>query len=214
MVLNSLYPFGTVGQLHGGALGFLQERVIQCVDNIWFDRSQQQQKSMVSQRIKEHINDPTMEKLLIFPEGLRMVILLCCLFFVKVFIMIRFSLILSYPFFYCLLNDFLFLLIYSYFFISISLFPSLFPLGTCVNNKYCIMFKKGAFDIGATVVPIAIRYHKTFADPYFNSRKMSFWGYCFRLMRSRLLFADVYFLDPQTQRENETPVEFADRVKV
>jgi glycerol-3-phosphate O-acyltransferase 3/4 len=34
----------------------------------------------------------------------------------------------------------------------------LFPEGTCVNNDYCVMFKKGAFELGATVYPIAIKY--------------------------------------------------------
>ncbi len=27
----------------------------------------------------------------------------------------------------------------------------IFPEGTCVNNEYTVMFKRGAFDIGATV---------------------------------------------------------------
>lgn len=27
----------------------------------------------------------------------------------------------------------------------------IFPEGTCVNNEYCVMFKRGAFDLGATV---------------------------------------------------------------
>jgi glycerol-3-phosphate O-acyltransferase 3/4 len=34
----------------------------------------------------------------------------------------------------------------------------LFPEGVCVNNEYCVMFKKGAFELGATVYPIAIKY--------------------------------------------------------
>jgi len=35
----------------------------------------------------------------------------------------------------------------------------LFPEGTCVNNEYCVMFKKGAFEIeGATIYPVAIKY--------------------------------------------------------
>lgn len=33
-----------------------------------------------------------------------------------------------------------------------------FPEGTCVNNEYCIQFKKGAFELGAVVYPIAIKY--------------------------------------------------------
>lgn len=34
----------------------------------------------------------------------------------------------------------------------------LFPEGTCVNNDYCVMFKKGAFELDATVYPVAIKY--------------------------------------------------------
>ena len=34
----------------------------------------------------------------------------------------------------------------------------IFPEGVCVNNEHVVMFRKGAFDIGATVCPIAIRY--------------------------------------------------------
>ena len=33
-----------------------------------------------------------------------------------------------------------------------------FPEGVCVNNEYCVMFKKGAFELGAVVYPIAIKY--------------------------------------------------------
>ena len=76
------------------------------------------------------------------------------------------------------------------------------------------MFKKGAFEIGATVVPIAIHYNKLFSDPYYNSRKMTFWGYCFNLMKSWFLAAEVTFLEPQKQKETETDIEFAERVKV
>ena len=69
MVLCTIAPFGTVGQKHPGVLGFLQEKVIACMDNIWFDRSVRKQKSAVSQRIKDHIADPSKARLLIFPEG-------------------------------------------------------------------------------------------------------------------------------------------------
>ncbi len=33
----------------------------------------------------------------------------------------------------------------------------IFPEGTCVNNEYCVLFKRGAFDLGATVCPVAIK---------------------------------------------------------
>ena len=48
------------------------------------------------------------------------------------------------------------------------------PQGTCVNNEYCVMFKRGAFDIGATVCPVAIKYNKIFVDAFWNSKRQSF----------------------------------------
>ena len=42
----------------------------------------------------------------------------------------------------------------------------IFPEGTCVNNEYCVMFKKGAFDLGCKVCPIAIKYNKIFAETF------------------------------------------------
>ena len=34
----------------------------------------------------------------------------------------------------------------------------IFPEGTCVNNEYTVMFHKGAFELGAAVCPVAIKY--------------------------------------------------------
>ena len=50
----------------------------------------------------------------------------------------------------------------------------IFPEGTCVNNEYCVMFKRGAFDLGATVCPIAIKYNKIFVDAFWHSKRQSF----------------------------------------
>ena len=48
-------------------------------------------------------------------------------------------------------------------------------LGVCaVNNEYCVMFKRGAFDLGATVCPVAIKYNKIFVDAFWNSKRQSF----------------------------------------
>lgn len=47
---------------------------------------------------------------------------------------------------------------YYYFYspISLNLFYSKSP-GTCINNTSVMMFKKGSFEIGATVYPVAIK---------------------------------------------------------
>lgn len=50
----------------------------------------------------------------------------------------------------------------------------IFPEGTCVNNEYTVMFKRGAFDLGATVCPVAIKYNKIFVDAFWNSKRQSF----------------------------------------
>lgn len=89
----------------------------------------------------------------------------------------------------------------------------IFPEGTCVNNEYCVMFKRGAFDLGAVVCPIAIRYNKAFANAFWNSKRQSFSAHLISLMRSWALVADVYFLEPQTRRPNESAQDFATRVQ-
>ena len=55
-----------------------------------------------------------------------------------------------------------------------------FPEGTCVNNEYTVMFKRGAFDLGATVCPVAIKYNKIFVDAFWNSRRQPFSWYMVR----------------------------------
>ena len=90
----------------------------------------------------------------------------------------------------------------------------IFPEGTCVNNRYCVMFKRGAFDLGgATVCPVAIRYDRVFVDAFWNSKRQSFTAHLMRLMRSWAVVCDVWFLEPQAQRPGETPQLFAERVQ-
>eukprot|EP01132_Coremiostelium_polycephalum_P001242 gene1242-1566_t len=73
----------------------------------------------------------------------------------------------------------------------------IFPEGVCVNNQYCVMFKKGAFELPNVIIyPIAIKYK-----------------HMFNLMTSWALVCDVWYLEPQTLREGETPTQFANRVK-
>ncbi len=57
----------------------------------------------------------------------------------------------------------------------------IFPEGTCVNNEYCVMFKRGAFDLGATVCPVAIKYNKIFVDAFWNSKRQSFTAHLVRV---------------------------------
>eukprot|EP00485_Elphidium_margaritaceum_P003335 CAMPEP_0202691680 /NCGR_PEP_ID=MMETSP1385-20130828/6330_1 /ASSEMBLY_ACC=CAM_ASM_000861 /TAXON_ID=933848 /ORGANISM="Elphidium margaritaceum" /LENGTH=466 /DNA_ID=CAMNT_0049347123 /DNA_START=23 /DNA_END=1423 /DNA_ORIENTATION=- len=89
----------------------------------------------------------------------------------------------------------------------------IFPEGTCVNNEYCIQFKKGAFGLGAEICPVAIKYNKSFADGYWISRDRSFPMHLFDIMTSWALVAEVYYLEPQRQQAHETDIEFTNRVK-
>ena len=89
----------------------------------------------------------------------------------------------------------------------------IFPEGTCVNNRYCVMFKRGAFDLGARVCPIAIRYDPVFVDAFWNSKKQSFTAHLLALMTSWAVVCDVYFLEPQARGEGESAASFAERVQ-
>ena len=55
---------------------------------------------------------------------------------------------------------------------DISQLPILiFPEGICINNTSVMMFKKGSFEIGATVYPDAIKYDHQFGNAFWNSSK-------------------------------------------
>ncbi|CAA6658300.1 unnamed protein product [Spirodela intermedia] len=89
----------------------------------------------------------------------------------------------------------------------------IFPEGTCVNNHYTVMFKKGAFELGCAVCPVAIKYNKIFVDAFWNSRKQSFTMHLAQLMTSWAVVCDVWYLEPQFLRPGESPIEFAERVR-
>ncbi|KAF7814729.1 glycerol-3-phosphate acyltransferase 3 [Senna tora] len=67
----------------------------------------------------------------------------------------------------------------------------IFLEGTCVNNQYTVMFKKGAFELGCTFCPVAIKYNKIFVDAFWNSRKQSFTMHLHQLMTSWVVVCDV-----------------------
>ncbi|EFC37870.1 predicted protein [Naegleria gruberi] len=154
ILLTYLCGVATVGQKHGGFVGFMQDRVVSPLKNIWFERFESRDRKKTSQRIYDHINDVSNPPLLIFPEGV------------------------------------------------------------CVNNEYIVMFKKGVFEIeDVEICPIAIKYNKTYSDPYWSSRDESFLVHILRIMKSWCLVADVYFLEPQKKRQDEDAIQFTDRVK-
>ncbi|KAL9655290.1 hypothetical protein ABK040_009063 [Willaertia magna] len=154
ILLTNLCGVATVGQHHTGFVGFMQDRVVSPLKNIWFERFESRDRKATSQRIQEHINDVSNPPLLIFPEGV------------------------------------------------------------CVNNEYCVLFKKGVFEIeDVEICPVALKYDKTYSDPYWSSKDESFLVHILRIMKSWCLVCDVYFLEPQKKLPNEDAIAFSNRVK-
>ncbi|KAJ8397117.1 hypothetical protein AAFF_G00009710 [Aldrovandia affinis] len=89
----------------------------------------------------------------------------------------------------------------------------IFPEGTCINNTSVMMFKKGSFEIGGTIFPVAIKYDPQFGDAFWNSAKYNMVSYLLRMMTSWAIVCNVWYLPPMSQEEGEDAVQFANRVK-
>ncbi|XP_030625143.1 glycerol-3-phosphate acyltransferase 3 isoform X1 [Chanos chanos] len=89
----------------------------------------------------------------------------------------------------------------------------IFPEGTCINNTSVMMFKKGSFEIGGTIYPVAIKYDPQFGDAFWNSAKYNMVSYLLRMMTSWAIVCNVWYLPPMTREEGEDAVHFANRVK-
>lgn len=89
----------------------------------------------------------------------------------------------------------------------------IFPEGTCINNTSVMMFKKGSFEIGGTIYPVAIKYDPQFGDAFWNSAKYNMVSYLLRMMTSWAIVCNVWYLPAMHQQEGEDAVQFANRVK-
>uniref|UniRef100_A0A6Q2X3Z9 Phospholipid/glycerol acyltransferase domain-containing protein n=1 Tax=Esox lucius TaxID=8010 RepID=A0A6Q2X3Z9_ESOLU len=89
----------------------------------------------------------------------------------------------------------------------------IFPEGTCINNTSVMMFKKGSFEIGSTVYPVAIKYDPRFGDAFWNSSQFGMVSYLLRMMSSWAIVCSVWYLPPMSREEGEDAVQFANRVK-
>jgi len=89
----------------------------------------------------------------------------------------------------------------------------IFPEGTCINNTSVMMFKKGSFEIGSVIYPVAIKYDPRFGDPFWNSSQVTMLGHLYMMMTSWAIVCDVWYLPPMVKKTNENAVDFADRVK-
>ncbi|XP_060763674.1 glycerol-3-phosphate acyltransferase 3-like isoform X2 [Neoarius graeffei] len=145
--------YAMVGQVHGGLMGVVQRAMVRACPHIWFERAEMKDRHLVTQRLRDHVNDKNKLPILIFPEG------------------------------------------------------------TCINNTSVMMFKKGSFEIGGTIYPVAIKYDPRFGDAFWNSGKYSMVSYLLRMMTSWAIVCNVWYLPPVTQQEGEDAVQFANRVK-
>jgi glycerol-3-phosphate O-acyltransferase 3/4 len=70
----------------------------------------------------------------------------------------------------------------------------IFPEGTCINNTSVMMFKKGSFEVGAPIYPVAIKFDPRFGDAFWNSQQQSWMEYILLMMTSWAIVADVWYL--------------------
>ncbi|CAH1728100.1 unnamed protein product [Chironomus riparius] len=89
----------------------------------------------------------------------------------------------------------------------------IFPEGTCINNTSVMQFKKGSFEVGGVIYPVAIKYDARFGDAFWNSSKDSMIQYLYMMMTSWAIVCDVWYLPPMYREEDESAIDFANRVK-
>ncbi|XP_052745660.1 glycerol-3-phosphate acyltransferase 3 isoform X1 [Bicyclus anynana] len=89
----------------------------------------------------------------------------------------------------------------------------IFPEGTCINNTSVMQFKKGSFEVGGTIYPVAIKYDPRFGDAFWNSSRYGMLHYLLNMMSSWAIVCDVWYLPAMTRSSSESAVDFAKRVK-
>jgi len=89
----------------------------------------------------------------------------------------------------------------------------IFPEGTCINNTSIMQFKKGSFEVGGAIYPVAIKYDPKFGEAFWNSSKFNMLTYIYMMMTSWAIVCDVWYLPPMYRKEGEDAIEFANRVK-
>ncbi|XP_047541923.1 glycerol-3-phosphate acyltransferase 4 isoform X2 [Vanessa tameamea] len=89
----------------------------------------------------------------------------------------------------------------------------IFPEGTCINNTSVMQFKKGSFEVGGTIYPVAIKYDPRFGDAFWNSSRYGMLHYLLNMMTSWAIVCDVWYLPAMHREAGEGAVDFANRVK-
>lgn len=87
----------------------------------------------------------------------------------------------------------------------------IFPEGTCVNNKFTVLFQKGSFELDCLICPVAIKFRRNLMDPYWNRRKHNFTEHLCYLMTRWRLEADVWWMKPVMKEDNAA--DFAMKIK-
>ena len=62
----------------------------------------------------------------------------------------------------------------------------IFPEGTCINNTSVMQFKKGSFEVGSVVYPVAIKVIQ-------DSNEVVLYTYCFSLFYSTIHDSPMHF---------------------
>ncbi|KAL6122792.1 agpat9 [Nucleospora cyclopteri] len=88
-----------------------------------------------------------------------------------------------------------------------------FPEGTCVNNKYSVLFQKSSFEMNVKVVPVAIKYKKVLTNPYWNRRRKNFAYHLFYLLTRWRTDVEVFWMAPSKLLQGENPIGFSHRIK-
>ena len=71
-----------------------------------------------------------------------------------------------------------------------------------------MQFKKGSFDVGTVIYPVAIKYDPKFGDAFWNSSKYSMIPYLLTIMTSWAIVCDVWYLPPMHRKEVWTKISF------
>lgn len=69
---------------------------------------------------------------------------------------------------------------------------------------------------GCSLVPklvCPLQYDPRFGDAFWNSSKESMLSYIYMMMTSWAIVCDVWYLPPMMKREEESSIDFANRVK-
>lgn len=89
----------------------------------------------------------------------------------------------------------------------------IFPEGTCSSNTSIMQFKKGVFEDAKVVHPIAIKYDMRFANAFWDTTRVPIMKHIFLVMTSWGIVCDIWYLPAMEKEENESAVDFANRVK-